>query len=536
MTFETFKPVTVAKIQGTLNLEKAFATERLDFFLMLSSAVVITGASGQANYNAGNAVQDAIAHHRRPGFVSLNIGWIEDAVHTANDKTKLQGLWRTGLTPIAPNELLRYFDYLLGAASSHSQIRQAIIGFDEASLSHTSAGNSNVQSALFSHVRNSFSAGNAASPSATRAQTFKEIVESTNPDAVAKFITKAIVKQLATLISVDASHVDEGNGSIISLGIDSLVAIELRNWITREFEASLQSSEILTDQPVRALAQKVASRSRIILAHGEREGEDKAETESGTDEASGYDNPTSPPTSTGSSTDDVFPKLRLPPLPLPSLEDTLRLFEESRLAIDTAQDRSATSAAVRTFLQEPGPELYRQVQQTEVTDIADAYERQVYLERREPLPETGQFTFIHPINAPIHSQAERAAIVTVAAIEFARRLARNEVAPDMLHGEPLSAEGRDWLFYATRRPGIDVDTMERYAPNQTVAVLRRGHVFQISLPAADPLDLTAVYATYIEIIKSSNKVVPSICTLTADERDSWAKVSDFSWLIHPVIH
>ncbi|KAI0388909.1 polyketide synthase [Xylariaceae sp. FL0594] len=528
MTFESFKPVTLAKIQGTLNLEEAFATEHLDFFLMLSSAVVVTGASGQANYNAGNAVQDAIAHHRRPGFISLNIGWIEDAIHTANDRTKLQGLWRTGLTPIAPQELLRYFDYLLGAASGHSRVRQAVIGFNEASLSHTSAGNSNVQSALFCHVRN-FHKGSETSPSATRPKSLREIVESASLDTVVNFIAQAIIGQLSTLISVDASQIDADNGSIISLGLDSLVAIELRNWITREFEASLQSSEILTDQPVRALAQKVASRSRIVLARKEVDGEEKYESsDNGTDESLRYTNSTSTLTSTGSSDDGILSKfkssgIQLPPLPLPSLENILGLFEESRLAIDPDDDRSATSAAVRKFLDGSGPELYRQVQQTEASDIADAYERQVYLERREPLPETGQFTFIHPIRAPTHSQAERAAIITVAAIDYARRLARNEIPPDMLHGEPLSAEGRDWLFYTTRRPEVRVDRMERFEPNHTIAVLRRGHVFQVDLPATEPLGIGAVCATYSEILKLSDDPVLSVCTLTADERDSWAK-------------
>ncbi|KAI0867788.1 polyketide synthase [Hypoxylon argillaceum] len=473
MTFETFSPVTLAKTQGTLNLEKVFATAHLDFFLMLSSAVVVTGASGQANYNAGNSVQDAIAHHRRPGFMSLNVGWIEDAIHTANDKTKLQGLWRTGLTPITPTELLRYFDYLLGAASSRSQIRQAVIGFNATSLSHTSASNSNVQSALFCHVRNSDKTGREF-PSAPGVQSFKETMESGDLDEIVDFISSAIVGQLATLIAVDPTQVNPNHGSIISLGLDSLVAIELRNWITREFDASLQSSEIITDQPVRALAQKVASRSRIVSAHGQSDGKTDSNTENSFEES------TSPPASTNSSVGSVSPKL--PSLPLPSLEDTLRLFEASRLAIDAPDDQNSTSCAVRALIDGVGPELYHKVQHTDPVSISDSYERQVYLERREPLPETGQFTFVHPLNAPAHSQATRATVITVAAIDFASRLARNEIAPSAIHGKTLSTEGRDWIFYATRRPYTGVDEMERFGPNYTVAVLRRGHIFKISLP------------------------------------------------------
>ncbi|EDN98130.1 hypothetical protein SS1G_12987 [Sclerotinia sclerotiorum 1980 UF-70] len=187
------------------------------------------------------------------------------------------------------------------------------------------------------------------------------------------------------LISVDATQVNERDGSILNLGQKSLVAIELRNWITREFEAPLQSSEIMTDQWT-SLYQRI---------------------------------------------------------------------------------------------QEVGPEV-----------IADAYERQMYLERREPLPENGPFTFIHPINAPQRSQAWRAAI-----------------APDTLHGETLTSEGRNWLFYATRLPGISVDSMKHYSPNHTVAVLWRRHVFELKSQSADqPINAQEVYAAYREIRKTTEEL------------------------------
>lgn len=511
MRYEDFRPVTLAKIEGTLALEKYFASDRLDFFLMLSSTVVVTGASGQANYNAGNAVQDALAHARRPGFMTLNIGWIEDAIHTSNDKTRLQGLWRTGLRPIQPHELSRYFDCLLGVASGRSPLRQAVIGFDSESLSHTSAGNSNVQSAMFCHVRNS-PAASATTSSKRDVQSFKDVVRDGDTGAIVDFITNAITGQLTTLISVDAAQVNERDGSILELGLDSLVAIELRNWITREFSAPLQSSEIMTDQPIRDLALKVASRSSVVSSKSDGEASSESE-ELGADSV------------TTASLDEQAPSPKLPPLPRPALEDTLRQFEESRSAIDSEQDRRITSDAVCAFLEGPGPELYQQMQATDPNEIADAYERQVYLERREPLPEQGPFTFIHPIDAPTHTQARRAATTTIAAIDFARRLAQKEVAPDTLHGQPLSVEGRDWLFWATRRPGLEGDRIERHVSNHTVAVLRRGHVFEMKLPDADQtLQLSAVQEAYDEILSMSGDSAPPVCTLTADERNSWASV------------
>lgn len=84
----------------------------------------------------------------------------------------------------------------------------------------------------------------------------------------------------------------------------------------------------------------------------------------------------------------------------------------------------------------------------------------------------------------------------------------------ILHGLPL----------ATGHPKLGVDEMERFDPNYTVVVLRRGHVFKIGFPRGDESpDFAAVHTTYREILAASEDTFSSICTLTADDRDSWAQ-------------
>lgn len=521
MTFEDFHRVTCTKVEGTLALEKFFSSPHLDFFLMLSSTVCITGASGQANYNAGNAVQDAMAHNRRPGFISLNVGWIDDAIHTSNDKIRLQGLWRTGLRPITGYELSRYFDYVLGAASQKHSLRQAIIGFNASSLAHTSARNSNVQSALFCHVRDSPRLDAQPTPTSD-VITFKQVLENDDSNALESFVTSAITRQLTTLVSMDAAQVNLHGGSILDLGLDSLVAIELRNWITREFDAPIQSSEVMLDQSIQDLAQKVISRSRIVRSCLD------SKYSPGNTEHSGDVTPSSnsgvPLTPTSSSVDGMI--VKLPALPLPSLEETLQSFQDLRSGVDSDDQRSNTADAIRKFLEGPGPTIQRKLEQSSSTEVKEMYENQVYLERREPLPETGQFTFIHPVDAPSHSQITRATVLIVATFDFSRRLSRGELEQDTLQGQRLSDEGRKWLFYANRYPGLGIDRMKRFVPNHTVVVLRRGHVFQLSLPEdTKSVRFGAVYAALDQILRLSNDHLPAICTLTADERNSWSLVS-----------
>ncbi|ERF68064.1 hypothetical protein EPUS_08500 [Endocarpon pusillum Z07020] len=277
-TYDDFTSVTKIKVDGTLALHRAFASSELTFFLSLSSVSSIVGASAEASYNAGNALQDALAHQGKQHsgktrFLTINFGWIDDAVLTMNDETRQGALRRAGFSLFSARELTRFFDYILGAATDpNSSLSQAIIGFDTESLASATAYNGTIHSALFSQVRDlrrdigvtPVEEGSGVEASAGSWQTFEQMISDGNTEAVTDFISCAVRAQLARLISVDAGSIDAHQGSIMALGLDSLVAVELRNWVMRQFDAPLQSTEILANQTVHTLAEKIATRSKKV--------------------------------------------------------------------------------------------------------------------------------------------------------------------------------------------------------------------------------------------------------------------------------
>lgn len=71
-----------------------------------------------------------------------------------------------------------------------------------------------------------------------------------------------IVNRLSDLVAFD-SFVQERDLSIAELGLDSLIVVELRNWICTELQGAIYVSEI-RDQPIiRSLARLIASRSAL---------------------------------------------------------------------------------------------------------------------------------------------------------------------------------------------------------------------------------------------------------------------------------
>ncbi|KAJ3579991.1 hypothetical protein NPX13_g583 [Xylaria arbuscula] len=534
MTHDDFLAASRIKIDGTIALEQAFASPALRFFVMLSSTVNIVGARSQSNYNAGNSVQDAISYMRKDSschFMSMSLGWIDDAFHTATHGARLGALPRAGLRAIQSDELSRILDYSLGYAARRARLPQAIIGFNSKSLSGTTARNGTFCSAMFCHVYEppaTATAAEATSAQNSLVRSFADVVAEGDGDAIVSHISDAISSQLGKLVSSEAAQLDQRHGSLLSIGLDSLVAIELRNWLMREFDAPLQSSELLIDQSIHTLATKIMTRSKKVsnpLPNGASTPAEEEKTGNAltNGHSEGVDAKSSLKDQNGingvSSNGGQETRASLPPLPVIPLEETLRFFEESRVAIDSAEDQKATKTAIQEFISDLGPRIQRRVEDIGPEAVADNYERLIWLDQRQPL-QSWSFSVGHSLNAPGHTQGLRAAILTVSAIKYAQKLMSGELPPDLMYGNPISEAGRDWHFCSTRIPGIHTDTNKRSQPNQTVVVLRRGSVFELKLP--EKPDVVATYAAYREILELSQEYKPPVCMLTGDERDAWA--------------
>jgi acyl carrier protein len=76
-TKEMVVPVFAPKVSGTLTLQSALADSGLDFFVLFSTSLALTGVFGQVDYCAANAFLDAFAHANtlRGDNVTVSIDW-----------------------------------------------------------------------------------------------------------------------------------------------------------------------------------------------------------------------------------------------------------------------------------------------------------------------------------------------------------------------------------------------------------------------------------------------------------------------------
>ena len=526
MTAEDWQVPLQTKMYGTRNLDEAFRSSSLDFFVMLSSLSGVVGSRGQANYAAGNTYQDAFAQCRvdsRTAYIALDLGMIE---HSAayEDKTgqvRAQNLLQQGWIPIKSEQLTAVLDWVLTPDTWRLGSGQFAIGIDGASIYEAENVTPTTKSAMFTYVRGAYEI-KASTRDASCLRSKRNITAADTLEEAKNIICEATRQKVLSLTSVGKDNVDEYR-SLEDLGLDSLMAIEVKNFIRKEFDATVHASEILDEPCLAALSIKVASRSKILR---KRFGNLPKESESN-EESLDRD-----ATLERSANGTPYPseESELPALPLPTIEDSLDLYLTSARAFLNATELERTSEAVRVFKRESGKFLQETLESRHIALEIDnwQYDLQVsgvYLRRRMPIHPFGTFYGVHFLTDRPHSQAERAAIIAETAYAFQRKLEANELEPDYLNDERLCPQSLSWLFNACREPHRNVDKMRKHGRNEYLVVLRRGHVFKIELEQeSQPVTRAKLRNAFDEILDLSSQLLPSIATLTADERDSWAEL------------
>jgi acyl carrier protein len=86
---------------------------------------------------------------------------------------------------------------------------------------------------------------------------------SSRPEAE-KVVCNALVEKISEVISMEPEELDISR-ALSHYPLDSLTAIEVRNFITRMFEASLQVLELLASGSIESLAKVVCTKTKIAL-------------------------------------------------------------------------------------------------------------------------------------------------------------------------------------------------------------------------------------------------------------------------------
>ncbi|MEP5152676.1 type I polyketide synthase [Planktotalea sp.] len=241
LSAERFAQVLAPKVSGAWNLHNATSGERLDHFVMFSSVASILGVAFQAPYAAANSYLDALAHHRRSlGLPTLSVNWgrwsVGMAARMAEAEQKRMTEW--GVNAFSTNAALQELSALMSGARPQEAL--ALINWQRLVDSPIVAGTAPYFSALVSGAQTK-EAANAQS-SALRLE-----LEALPLAQRSLAMLDAVRDLAARALGTDGAQIDL-NSPLMDMGLDSLVAVELRNTIAETLGVRLPST-LLFDYP-----------------------------------------------------------------------------------------------------------------------------------------------------------------------------------------------------------------------------------------------------------------------------------------------
>jgi hypothetical protein len=259
---------TASKIDGSYNLVQLLPQD-LDFLIFLSSLAGIAGAPGQSNYAAGCAFQDTLARDqaaRGKRCFSFDLGMVVDSGVVAEDESLSRtmesfGHYQPMLMSHVERLLNRYCDPCLPLLSpDECQLVCGIrlpatleaIGYQQPSW---------MSMPMFQSLHELRFLAISTTQTPMR-ESYKDCLKQAfTLDDATTIIMNAILSKLSQSLGISQADIDPSL-PVHLYGVDSLVAVELRNWFVNKLKADVAVLHILGDSGVETLARITAKSSQ----------------------------------------------------------------------------------------------------------------------------------------------------------------------------------------------------------------------------------------------------------------------------------
>ncbi|KAB8234976.1 type I polyketide synthase [Aspergillus alliaceus] len=267
MSYTAWQTAVSPKVQGSWNLHELLP-RGMDFFIMLSSINGVIGSRGQANYGAGNTFQDALARYRvgiGERATSLDLGLFTFAGAITKDPRLREMVQNNSvLEPVSEAQFHALLDsYCNPAKSLDLGLNcQTSIGIFPAVMERGAGRAYWLEKPLFGFLKpkeafhgDQLGQGRGVNIAAAF-QSAASLAEAT------ALIVEALTLKLCKVLSLSESDIDKDK-PLHEYGVDSLVAVELRSWFSKEMQADVAVFDIMGRATVASLAQLTAGRSKL---------------------------------------------------------------------------------------------------------------------------------------------------------------------------------------------------------------------------------------------------------------------------------
>ncbi|KAE8372689.1 hypothetical protein BDV26DRAFT_273649 [Aspergillus bertholletiae] len=270
MTYQDWTDTFSCKVPGTWNLHQLLPNG-MDFFIMYSSIAGGVGGTASVNYSAVCAYQDALVHYRNAHgekATTLNLGvMVDDGVLRDNDAVRTALIGTGYLLGITQREMFALLEYHCDPSLPIPDTplkSQVLVGIDVPSQIEARGAEipAIMTRPLFRGTWNITDA-DASVQVETVADVVNDLAGVQSTAEAAEIIAQSLMQRLSKALGVPLENLDASK-TMHAYGVDSLVAVELRNWFKWKLEAEVAVFEILGNATFEDIGKLVASKSQVV--------------------------------------------------------------------------------------------------------------------------------------------------------------------------------------------------------------------------------------------------------------------------------
>ncbi len=258
LSWSQMAQVLAPKVWGAWNLHQLTLERDLDFFVLYSSAASLLGSPGQGSHVAANSFLDALARHRKAkGLSALSINWGPWAeVGSAARERVQQQMAQQGIGAIAPKKGIQALVQILSQA--HARTEAAQLGVVPINWSQFWQQNRDLDPFFSSFVDRQPASSLASTKRVTDSANWIEQLAKLPKRRHSTFLSQALQTAVSNVLALPAHKQIEPTMSFFDMGMDSLMAVELKNQLDIRLGKPIASTVIFEYPTIQALATHLA--------------------------------------------------------------------------------------------------------------------------------------------------------------------------------------------------------------------------------------------------------------------------------------
>ena len=237
------------KVVGGWLLHQLTQKLELDFFVNFSSIASVWGSKGQAHYAAANHFLDGLTYYRQSiGLPSHTINWGPWSGGGMATGEAMNWLNQMGVKPLEPEKAIAALEKVLGSNSPHTVV--ADINWDLFKELYELAG----KRSFLEEISLDSDATDGERTSEHSSELLQQLHQAPESERN-QMLIEHLQTDVAKIIGLSKSKLPDPELGFFQMGMDSLMAVELRNLLSSTFSSSISTATLFETSNITDLAE-----------------------------------------------------------------------------------------------------------------------------------------------------------------------------------------------------------------------------------------------------------------------------------------